>query len=59
MAWWLILVVMVIYGAVGFAEALRGNWAMVIVWWGYSISNIGLAWIATHEDSRHIVLWIV
>ena len=46
MAWWLILIVMVIYGAVGFAEALRGNWAMVIVWWGYSVSNIGLAWLA-------------
>jgi hypothetical protein len=46
MAWWLILVVMLIYGSVGVMEAMRGNWAMMIVWFGYSFSNIGLAWLA-------------
>jgi len=46
MAWWLILVVMVIYASVGVMEAMRGNWAMFIVWFGYSVSNIGLAWLS-------------
>lgn len=46
MGWPLILLVMLIYGFVGFTEAARSNWAMAIVWWGYSLSNIGLAWLA-------------
>ena len=39
---WLILVVMVIYGAIAIDFAIKGNWAMTIVWGGYCASNWGL-----------------
>jgi hypothetical protein len=42
MASWLILVVMFIYGAIAVDFAIKGNWAMTIVWGGYCASNWGL-----------------
>lgn len=39
---WLILVVMFIYGAIAVDFAIKGNWAMTIVWGGYCASNWGL-----------------
>jgi len=42
LASWLILVVMFIYGAIAVDFAIKGNWAMTIVWGGYCASNWGL-----------------
>jgi len=46
MSWWLILSVMLVYASVGVLEFIKGNYPMTIVWFGYSVSNIGLAWLA-------------
>jgi hypothetical protein len=47
----LILVVMLIYGAIGTRYALLGNAPMSIVWFGYCASNIGLAWLAWKDGA--------
>jgi hypothetical protein len=41
----LTLIVAVIYFVSGGYYLLQGNWAMAIIWIGYAVSNIGLAWI--------------
>jgi hypothetical protein len=46
MAWQLIVFVMFIYATIGVMELTKGNVAMSIVWFGYSMSNIGLAWLS-------------
>jgi len=42
MSAWLIILTGVIYGYVALEQALKGNTAMLIVYAGYSFSNIGL-----------------
>lgn len=42
MSGWLIALCGCIYAGVALDQALRGNWAMVVVYSGYSFSNIGL-----------------
>jgi hypothetical protein len=51
MATWLILIVMVIYGLIGTRYVLMGNIPMAIVWYGYSASNLGLAWVAWKDGA--------
>jgi hypothetical protein len=46
MAWWLIIIVMFIYGAIAALEFIKGNIAMGIVFTGYSFSNVGLAYLS-------------
>lgn len=36
------LIVAIIYLATGAAYAWRADWAWAVVWWGYSIAQIGL-----------------
>jgi hypothetical protein len=38
----LIIITGLIYAYVAFEQAMRGNWAMVVVYSGYSFSNAGL-----------------
>lgn len=47
----LILIVMLIYGAIGIRYALLGNAPMSIVWLGYCASNIGMAWLAWKDGA--------
>jgi hypothetical protein len=42
----LILIVMVIYGSIGVLEFNKGNYPFALMWFGYSISNIALAWMS-------------
>lgn len=42
MSGWLIALCGLIYAGVAIDQGLRGNWAMCIVYSGYSFSNIGL-----------------
>lgn len=51
MATWLILVVMLIYGAIGVRYTVMGNTPMAIVWFGYCASNLGLAWLAWRDGA--------
>jgi hypothetical protein len=46
MSWPLIAVVMVIYACIGAMETAKGNYAFGLMWFGYSISNIALMWMA-------------
>jgi hypothetical protein len=46
MSWPLIAVVMVIYAIIGVLEGAKGNYAFALMWFGYSISNIALMWMA-------------
>jgi hypothetical protein len=46
MGWKLILFVMVIYAWISYAEFSKGNYAMGVVFFGYSLSNVGLAWLS-------------
>ena len=42
MSGWLVIVTGVIYAYVAAEQAYRGNWAMAVVYSGYSFSNVGL-----------------
>jgi hypothetical protein len=46
MSGWLIALCGLIYAGVAVDQGLRGNWAMLIVYSGYSFSNVGLYWMA-------------
>jgi hypothetical protein len=46
MSGWLIALCGAIYAGVALDQALRGNWPMVVVYSGYSFSNIGLYLLA-------------
>jgi hypothetical protein len=45
MSTWLVILVMGIYSTVGFIEFQKGNYAFALMWFGYAISNIALAWM--------------
>jgi hypothetical protein len=49
MSVYLILVVMLIYASIGIMEFHKGNFAFSLMWFGYSISNIALAWMSLKE----------
>ena len=51
MATWLILGVMVVYALIGSRYLFMGNIPMAIVWFGYSLSNAGLAWVAWKDGA--------
>lgn len=42
MSAWLIAAVGCVYAVIAGEQAARGNWAMAVVFGGYSLSNIGL-----------------
>lgn len=42
MNWFLVVVAMLYVGA-GFLEASKGNWAMAVVYFSFSLSNIALS----------------
>lgn len=42
MSAWLIALTGLIYAAVALEQALKGNWAMAIVYVGYAFANVGL-----------------
>lgn len=43
----LIIVTGLIYAYIAVEQGIKGNTAMLIVYGGYSVSNIGLYWMAT------------
>jgi hypothetical protein len=47
MSSWLIIVTGMIYGYISIEQGLRGNFAMSMVYAGYSFSNVGLYILAT------------
>jgi len=44
---WLIILTGLIYGYISIEQAIKGNWAMAVVYGGYSVSNYGLWRLAT------------
>ena len=47
MSAWLIIVTGLIYAYISVEQGARGNWAMSMVYAGYSFSNVGLYLMAT------------
>lgn len=47
MSSWLIIVTGLIYAYIAVEQGIKGNTAMLITYGGYSVSNIGLYWMAT------------
>jgi hypothetical protein len=47
MSAWLIIVTGLIYAYIALEQGLKGNVPMMIVYSGYSFSNLGLYWMAT------------
>lgn len=47
MSQWLIIVTGLIYAYISAEQGYRGNWAMSMVYAGYSFSNVGLYLLAS------------
>ena len=43
---WLLYIVMVLYAGVTIQYVYAGRWGMALVFFGYSIANVGFAWDA-------------
>ena len=42
-----VAIVTVLYGIVGISYALKGNLPWALVWFSYSMANVGLIWSAS------------
>lgn len=47
---WLIGAVGICYGIVALEQAIRGNYALSVVWGGYCFSQWGLLWITLYGN---------
>jgi hypothetical protein len=46
MSGWLIILTGCIYAYIALEQGFKGNFSLMVVYGGYSVSNIGLYWVA-------------